>query len=73
MLICVMNFVLGVFLSKKFKFSIILTSFNVEQYIRESIESVINQDIGFEENVQLIIVDDGSSDNSLNPSLPSGR
>ena len=53
------------FLSKKFKFSIILTSFNVEQYIRESIESVINQDIGFEENVQLIIVDDGSTDNSL--------
>jgi len=43
----------------------ILTSFNVGKYINKSIESVINQDIGFEENVQLIIVDDGSTDNSL--------
>ena len=53
------------FLSKEFKFSIIITSFNVEKYIKKAIESVISQNIGFEENVQLIIVDDGSTDNSL--------
>ena len=60
-----MNFVWVCFLNNKFKFSIILTSYNVEKYLKESIESVINQDIGFEENVQLIIVDDGSTDSSL--------
>ena len=54
------------FLVNQFKFSIILTSYNVEKYLKRTIESVIAQDIGFEENIQLIIVDDGSTDNSLN-------
>ncbi len=49
---------------KDFKFSIITAIFNSERYLEESIESVINQDIGFEDNVQLILVDDGSTDNS---------
>ncbi len=48
----------------KFQFSIITAFYNTGEFLRESIESVINQDIGFEENVQLILVDDGSSDNS---------
>ena len=48
----------------KFKFSIITAIFNSEKYLKESIESVINQDFGFEDNVQLILVDDGSTDNS---------
>lgn len=47
-----------------FKFSIITAIFNSEEYLEESIESVINQDIGFEDNVQLILVDDGSTDKS---------
>lgn len=46
------------------KFSIITAVYNCENYLSQSIESVINQDIGFEENVQLILVDDGSTDNS---------
>ena len=37
--------------------------YNVEDYIAESIDSIISQDIGFE-NVQLILVDDGTPDNS---------
>ena len=41
----------------KFKFSIITAIFNSEKYLKESIESVINQDFGFEDNVQLILVD----------------
>ena len=38
--------------------------YNVENYLNEAIDSVINQSIGFEENVQLILVDDGSIDKS---------
>lgn len=48
----------------RFKFSIIMSIYNVEKYIEEAVESVINQDIGFEENVQIIFVNDGSPDNS---------
>ncbi len=47
----------------KYKFSIVTAVYNVEYFVAETIESLIAQDIGFE-NVQLILVDDGSSDNS---------
>lgn len=50
---------------KKYLFSLVVALYNSEAYIEETIESIIRQDIGFEENVQLIIVDDGSSDNSF--------
>ena len=57
------------FMSKKstykFKFSIVSAVYNVEKYIGETIESIINQDIGFEDNVQLILVDDCSKDKSF--------
>ena len=42
--------------------SIIIPSFNHDKYIEAAIDSVINQSI---EDWELIIVDDGSSDNSL--------
>ncbi|MGL6298350.1 MAG: CDP-glycerol:glycerophosphate glycerophosphotransferase [Methanobacteriaceae archaeon] len=45
-------------------FSIVSAVYNVEDYLEEAIDSVINQTIGFEENVQLILVNDGSTDNS---------
>jgi len=38
---------------------------NVEDYIKDSIESIINQNLDFKENIQLIIVDSGSIDNSM--------
>lgn len=44
------------------KFSIIMPVYNVEQYLSEAIESVINQK---HEDFELIIVNDGSTDNSL--------
>ncbi len=47
----------------KYKFSVIMAVYNVEDYIVESIDSIINQDIGFE-NIQLILVDDGTPDRS---------
>lgn len=55
--------------SNKFKFSIVMAVYNVDMYIGESIDSIINQTLDFEENVQIIIVDDGSSDNSLDVAL----
>ena len=47
-----------------FKFSIIIAVYNVEKYIKETIESVIGQTMDFEKNVEIILVDDGSTDNS---------
>ena len=38
--------------------------YNVEAYLSQAIDSLINQSIGFEENIELLIVDDGSPDNS---------
>lgn len=43
-------------------FSIVMACYNVEHYISDAIESVINQSFGFESNVELILVDDGSTD-----------
>lgn len=52
-----------------FKFSILMPIYNVEKYLGDSIDSLINQSIGFKENVELIIVDDGSPDNSKDIAL----
>ncbi len=49
----------------KFKFSIIIAIYNMEKYLRECIESVIEQKgIDFVNSVQLILVNDGSNDKS---------
>ena len=45
------------------KVSVIIPVYNVEQYLEETILSVVNQTIGFE-NIQMILVNDGSPDNS---------
>ena len=50
--------------NQKYKFSIIIPIYNVEEYLAEAIESVIKQTIGFKENIQMILVNDGSPDNS---------
>jgi|GEM_PF-439517 len=42
--------------------SCIVPIYNVEKYLEEALDSVIAQSIGFEENVQLILVNDGSPD-----------
>lgn len=49
---------------KQFYFSVIMTIYNIENYLREAIESVINQSLNFEENIEIILVNDGSPDNS---------
>lgn len=48
-----------------YKFSIIVPIYNSEKYLKECIESIVNQqEINFEEDVQLILINDGSSDSS---------
>lgn len=46
----------------KYKFSVIMPVFNVEAYLNDAIDSVVNQTIGFEDSIQLILVNDGSTD-----------
>ncbi|WP_278967360.1 bifunctional glycosyltransferase/CDP-glycerol:glycerophosphate glycerophosphotransferase [Megasphaera elsdenii] len=47
---------------KKYKFSIVMACYNSELYLDEAIQSLIDQTIGFIDNVQLILCDDGSVD-----------
>ena len=46
-------------------FSVIMASYNNDKYLEDAVESLTVQNFGFEHNVELIIVDDGSSDDSL--------
>lgn len=45
-------------------FSVIVPVYNTEAYVAEAIESIVGQTIGFEKNIQLILVNDGSTDGS---------
>lgn len=49
---------------KQFKFSTVMAVYNSQRYLDEAIDSLINQDLDFTENIQLILVDDGSTDDS---------
>lgn len=49
---------------KQFKFTVIMAVYNAAKYVSESIDSLVNQTINFEENIQLILVNDGSTDSS---------
>lgn len=49
-------------MKKQFIISTIIPMYNAEKYLAETIDSVINQSIGFEENIELILVNDGSID-----------
>ncbi len=48
---------------KEYLFSVIMSVYNVENYIHEAVDSILSQDIGLQ-NIQIIFVDDGSTDNS---------
>lgn len=58
----VINRVFGGEDAGSFKVSVVTPAYNTETYLQKSIDSVLNQTIGFEENVQLILVNDGSAD-----------
>lgn len=46
-------------------FRIIVPVYNAQKHIAETIDSIINQTIGFEDNVCLHLIDDASKDDSL--------
>lgn len=48
----------------KFKFTVIIPIYNVEKYLEDTILSVIKQTINFKRNIQIVLVNDGSTDNS---------
>lgn len=47
---------------EKIKVSVIIPVYNVENYIEECVESVINQTL---KEIEIIIVNDGTKDNSI--------
>ena len=47
------------------KLSIVVPVYNVEQYVRKCILSIINQDDELFNDIELIIVNDGSKDKSV--------
>lgn len=47
-----------------FCFSIIMAVYNVEDYLKEAVESILNQTLNFDKHIQLILINDGSIDKS---------
>ncbi|MGV9182605.1 glycosyltransferase family 2 protein [Arcanobacterium canis] len=45
-------------------FSIVIPVYNTERYVKDSIESILNQVDSLQGEVEIILVDDGSTDNS---------
>lgn len=48
----------------KYKFSVVIPVFNVENYLAETVESVMAQTMDFQRNCEIIFVNDGSTDGS---------
>lgn len=46
----------------KNSFSVVMACYNSEKYLEETIQSLLNQTFSFKNNIQLILVDDGSTD-----------
>lgn len=47
-----------------YKITAVTVFYNEEKYISQAIDSLLGQTIGFQENIQLVLVNDGSTDNS---------
>jgi len=48
----------------QYKFSFVVPIYNEAEHLGEMIKSVVGQTVGFKKNIQMILVDDGSTDNS---------
>lgn len=48
----------------KYKFSVIIPVYNVEMYLGTAIESALFQSMDYNNNIQIILIDDGSTDRS---------
>ncbi len=51
-------------MAEKFTFSVIIPIYNVEDYLAEALDSVINQTLDFKKNTHIILINDGSTDGS---------
>lgn len=51
-------------MEKEYLVSVVIPVYKVEACLSQTVESVLAQTIGFEENIQIIFVNDGSPDNS---------
>lgn len=47
-----------------FQYTVVSAVYNVEKYLDEYFESLVNQSLDFKKHIHLILVDDGSTDNS---------
>lgn len=47
-----------------YMYSVVMPLYNISKYLKESVDSIISQTIGFS-NIQLIMVNDGSTDDTL--------
>lgn len=45
-------------------FSVIIAAYNSQDWIRQCLDSVISQSIGFKDNIEVIVVDDASTDDT---------
>ena len=51
-------------MKNKYLVSVIMPVYNVYDYVENSILSLINQTLDFRQNIELILINDGSSDDS---------
>lgn len=49
----------------RFKYSVVTAAYGVEAYLDEYFSSLLQQSVGFCESIQVIVVDDGSTDATL--------
>ena len=49
---------------RQFLVSVLISIYNTEKYLRDCFVSVIHQTLNFQNNIQLILINDGSTDNS---------
>lgn len=54
----------GGVMKEKFTFSVVIPIYNTGDYLRKTLDSVVKQTVGFVDNIQLILVNDGSTDSS---------
>ena len=50
--------------NNKFLVSVIMPVYNVYDYVENSILSILHQTLDFKQNIELILIDDGSTDGS---------
>lgn len=48
-----------------FRFSVVMAVYNKKDYVAEAIESIVNQSANFKKNIQMVIVNDKSTDGTL--------